>query len=58
MCNNNFERSWLHLSKNSKDKLIQKGGSMSQSKVKSYSENSDLSDNTIEKGREIPYNKR
>ena len=58
MCNNNFERSWLHLSKNSKDKLIQKGGSMSQSKVKSYSENADLSDNTIEKGREIPYNKR
>ena len=46
------------MSKNSKDKLFQKGGSMSQSKVKSYSENSDLSDNTIEKGREIPYNKR
>lgn len=41
------------MSKNSKDKLIQKGGSMSQSKVKSYSENADLSDNTIEKGREI-----
>jgi len=46
------------MSKSSKDKLIQKDGSLSQSKVKSYLENTDLSNNTIEKGREIPYNKR
>lgn len=57
-CNNNLEGSWLRLSKNTKDKLIQKGGSLSQSKVKSYLENADLSNGTIEKGKDIPYNKR
>ena len=46
------------LLKNTKDKLIQKGGSLSQSKVKSYLENADLSNGTIEKGKDIPYNKR
>lgn len=46
------------MSKNCKDKLIQKGGTMSQSKVKSYSENTDSSNNAIEKGKDIPYNKR
>lgn len=46
------------MSKNKKEKLIQEGGELSQSKVKSYCERETLGYDIIQKGKDIPYNKR
>lgn len=48
------------MSKNSKDKLIQKEGPFSQSKVKQYMEkqSNDINTNIVSRGKDITYNKQ
>jgi len=48
----------IYLSKNKKEKLIQNSGNMSQSKVKSYLEKEDnTNQNVVAKGKDITQNK-
>lgn len=48
----------IKLSKNKKDKLIQKTGNMSQSKVKSYAEHEEYGDKRVSRGKDITINQK
>lgn len=45
------------MSKSKKEKLIQTSGNLSQSKVKSFEEREDKTDNIVSRGKDITFNK-